>query len=852
MSNQKKKQSSKNINNNPSYIFPFKNIDDFDSENQKLKILQQDNAYNYNDNSTSNKKNDASLNLEQTLSNFYDYSLDSYKKKLYDSLIKEIEANEYLYYVGSRESFDILVIKVKCLMKLMIEKYDSDLNDLNETISPPREYILRIQNEFTKIDKIINSKDKYEYEVITQIYCKFLIYLIKFAQKKEEFCKSLAYISLGINMMKIFFVKRKMTTEIKAYKRYIYLLILLINQLIGEKNFKQAILYCENLLKIIEMAIKVINKIKSKNKVLNFNKKIIDLYRCSGIAFIYIGICFENQKNAYPALEAYRQSSYFFMKIKSPNFINIRLRKEKNSYDKNFIKISEFFKNKQKTKIEEDKRRIQERFNMNFNISPKDEHKNNNEDNKKLKLISSGLYGDQKKFNQIENKIYKNILTPKNQKLISNLDRALISLAFPEKRTEKKKEKLKKSLSLSTMDSLCHYEIYNKLMSKKYHNFIMENNNLKLSNPRDQEEFISNIHSYLTSTMELKYNNNKNNKNKENNEKKSVKLYKDRDKRDILRKSFSTGNIFKTIGKGKISSAKTPRKPLLSSYKIFYSSNSDLFCNKNIKSSKKFILKKNNSCASLKLDIPKSYNNNYNYNYNSRSINRSLSDTYITSITTRPVSNYLYRQKSKTRTKLSSYTEFGKIRKKNLKKYSELKQKQKHYLTPKYFKKYMYLDKLTKKELDFQKVILSLKANNSKLYYNRFQKELFIVGKDKEEEMNQNYMLINEKIDEKVLKGQKEYERMISNNTIKKQESTNYKYSLKKNNVKNFFKSYKKVGSNLELDFFDSKKKSYYEYYGDEEEDAKKINEKSLFALDEQIKNIKNKMNERKAKLKNH
>jgi hypothetical protein len=222
MSNINIKSNSKKINNNPSYIFPFKNIDDFGySEDQKLKKLQQENAYNYNDNSSSNDNNDASINLEQTLSHFYDYSLDSYKKNMYDTLIKEIEANEYLYYIGSREAFEILVIKVKCLMKLMIEKYDSDLNDLNETISPPREYIFRIQNEFAKIDKIINTKDKYEYEVITQMYCKFLIYLIKFAQKKEEFCKSLAYITLGINMMKIFFVKRKMATEIKTYKRYI-------------------------------------------------------------------------------------------------------------------------------------------------------------------------------------------------------------------------------------------------------------------------------------------------------------------------------------------------------------------------------------------------------------------------------------------------------------------------------------------------------------------------------------------------------------------------------------------------------------------------------------------------------
>lgn len=334
-----------------------------------------------------------------------------------------------------------------------------------------------------------------------------------------------------------------------------------------------------------------------------------------------------------------------------------------------------------------------------------------------------------------------------------------------------------------------------------------------------------------------------------------MSLHKDnnRDKSDMLKKSFSTGNLFKTKGKSKISSAKTPRKPLFPSYQIFDSQNSDLFCNRNIKSSRKFILKKNNSCASLKLDIPKSYNNNYNYNYNynSRSINRSLSETYISSRTTRPVSNYLYRQKSKTRTKLSSYTDIGKKKRKNLK-YSEIKEKQKHYLTPKYFKKYMYLDKLTKKELDFQKVILSLKASNSKLYYNRFQKELFIVGKDQEEEMNQNYMLINEKIDEKVLKNQKEYEKMLNNNSIKRQDSKSYRNSLKKNNGKNYFNSYKNVGNNLEFDFFDNKKKSYYEYYGEEEEDAKKVNEKSIFALDEQIKNIKNKINERKAKLKNH
>ena len=40
------------------------------------------------------------------------------------------------------------------------------------------------------------------------------------------------------------------------------------------------------------------------------------------------------------------------------------------------------------------------------------------------------------------------------------------------------------------MDNLCHYNLYDKLMSKKYHEFLMSNDNLKISNPKDQEEFL--------------------------------------------------------------------------------------------------------------------------------------------------------------------------------------------------------------------------------------------------------------------------------------------------------------------------------------------------------------------------
>ena len=828
--------NDKHVKSKNQFIFPFQPNQVFDfSDKKKIKTFQQD-----NNESSSEEKNEESLNLEETLSNFYEYSLDCYKKKMYETLVKEIELNDYLYYVGSKESFDLLILKIKCLMKLMIEDYDSSLNNSNDVQISYKEYIYKIQNEFSNIEKIINIYDSNQYEIITQTFCKFLIFLIKFAQKREEFCKSLAYITLGINTMKIFFVKKQVTTQIKTYKRYIYLLLLFINHLIGEQSFKQALIYCEQILKIIEIAFKIIYKIKSdEEKILyhnnNIDKSIVELFRCIGFVYLYIGFCCENLKASETAMEAYRQSFYFFMKIKSPLFIILKKNKEKFCMDNNLIKISSLLLNKQKIKIEEEKKKGKD-FNINSNSSKKEEQKREiHEKKKKLKLISSGIYEDTKKFNQIENKIYTNILTVKAQKIIDKLDKTLLSLAYSDKNTSKKNG-LKKTLSLNIMDNLLHYKMYNQLMSNKYHDFIMSNNNLKLSNPKDQELFIQDINSYLTSTMEIKPQNEKTNND--------IDLYKE----EYLKKSISTGDILKTNNntKIKISSAKTPRRPQLANKHYFGDSkksiiNSKNNNNNNNKNIKKPMIKKNNSFASLKIDIPKTANN-----FRSNTMSKSLSETCITSKTGNII-NSKSKLRNKSNLKTSNFTDFGHIP--NLK----AKVIKKNYLSPKYFKKYMYLDKLIKKELDFQKIILGLKSNNSKLYYKRFYKELFIELKNKEEETNQNYLIINEKINQKVQKNLKEYEKMINNNNIvKKQETKNYKYLLKANKGHNLFNSPKSTVNLLEYDAFDYRKKSNFNTEDEEVKDVKKTNEKSLFSLNEKIKNIRNKINEKKEKLKYH
>ena len=126
----------------------------------------------------------------------------------------------------------------------------------------------------------------------------------------------------------------------------------------------------------------------------------------------------------------------------------------------------------------------------------------------------------------------------------------------------------------------------------------------------------------------------------------------------------------------------------------------------------------------------------------------------------------------------------------------------------------MDLDKLIKKELNFQKDILNMKGNNSKLYNNSFHKEIFIKGKDKEQDLNQDYILLNEKIEQKVLSNQKEYEKLIYYNIKKKQDLKS------KNSSENSIDEILDLNKNL--------------YYNSEEEkNFNEINKKSLMNINE-------------------
>ena len=62
---------------------------------------------------------------ERQLSNLLNAFETSYSKKSYKDLIKDIEEKEDLLYQNSLMSFNIKVIKIKGLMKLLLEEYDN-------------------------------------------------------------------------------------------------------------------------------------------------------------------------------------------------------------------------------------------------------------------------------------------------------------------------------------------------------------------------------------------------------------------------------------------------------------------------------------------------------------------------------------------------------------------------------------------------------------------------------------------------------------------------------------------------------------------------------------------------------
>ena len=91
------------------------------------------------------------------------------KDKIYENIIKEIDVEKNLVYKGSLMSFNLLILKIRCLMKLLKEKLEYVLKSKDQKNYYEVDlYIQKVKNEFKKIYLILNEDDKYEYEILTQ------------------------------------------------------------------------------------------------------------------------------------------------------------------------------------------------------------------------------------------------------------------------------------------------------------------------------------------------------------------------------------------------------------------------------------------------------------------------------------------------------------------------------------------------------------------------------------------------------------------------------------------------------------------------------------------------------------
>ena len=315
-------------------------------KNNNLDIKKMNNSDNSNSLSNKSLENstiredqiDINMNIteninykERQLSILLDSFEASYSQKLYYDLIKDIEEKENLLYPNSLMSFKIKILKIKVFLKLLMEEYNNYLQVRNKTFYGLDEIIHKINNEFQIVAILLNNKDSYEFEITTQIYCKFLYLLSKISLKRENYLKSLGYITLGINMIKIFFIRKKFSSDIKIYKIYCKLLLELINALIGDNNYELGLYYIRLLFQIIEKSLTIIYYNNSENNTSVIPtatlKKFLIL---GGIGYIYAGCCLEKLDDEMQAFHAYKQAQLFLKKgaklgfsFKNLNIINI-------------------------------------------------------------------------------------------------------------------------------------------------------------------------------------------------------------------------------------------------------------------------------------------------------------------------------------------------------------------------------------------------------------------------------------------------------------------------------------------------------------------------------------------------
>ena len=737
------------------------------------------------------EENDDNINLneyisykERQLSILLDAFETSYSKKSYKDLIKDIEEKEDLLYQNSLKSFNIKILKIKALMKLLLEEYDDILKVKSKTFHEIDALIYKIKNEFNILSVLIVNNNSYIYEITTQVYCKYLFLLNKISIKREDYLKSLGFIILGVNMLKIFILKKEVPSDIKTYKIYCKLLLELINILIGDKNYEQALFYFSLLLKIVEASIKYIYNYNNENKKKIPIATIKKFITFGAIGYIYTGCCFEHLDDQIQAFEAYKQAIFFFKKgsrfgVSFQNHNSITI-------SSSAAYLAEETFEKLKLKFENDKiERLNRQKKMELQKKKEEYELMQNEKLMKLKFIANGMIGDPFKLERLDNKLSKKLFPSSVVNDLEKIDDELMSFVFTYYNKNKKNNisSYKDKMSTNTKKIMSRYEVYNILMSKNFREFIMKNKKLEFYNPKTGSKSISIIQRHLNNKIKIESDLKKRNSTK----RKTINYLNNQ-----TLESSNTNRKANTIeNMNTITTSPSSRK------------DEEKYVEKILsKKNKKIIFRNNNNLKQIL-----SLDNANNENSQTKQICPSLHLN-----TTRSMANTRIKYKLKRNFNDLEYD----FERKNL---------DKNLMTKNYLRKYDYYERQSIKELKLQKQILYFKNNNT-LYNNKrsVDEKNGIIGKD---DIANISLIINENAKVKPIVDEK----MIELNLLKES------FSSKENKMSIKMKS---AMSKVINKYIRERKKHVSKQKIIDPDGIKEINEKNLLQLNYSIKNINN------------
>ena len=420
---------------------------------------------------------------EEGLNIIYENIKFVYKEKRYDDIIKVVSQKEKFFCSNSIVSFNLLLMKIKSEIKNIQIQFEKSYNDINSKIIfyKIEKNLFNIQQDYDKLIIIANKNSKIQEEKSIQIYSKILYYYSYLWRLKDNYIKSLSYLSLALNLLKVYFIKYGIASQQTTYSIYAKILLFTISLLIEDNNYDKAIEYQNILFNVIFNAIKLQNFNEDNSKKIKF------LYYLF-YNFLLNGILYELLNEEIQAFDSFKQAHYIS-------------RKKIFNFEEPYVELSHRILIDFLNKFENDKEYKEKEFIRLIEAKKLNEiNKKQQKKKEKLFLIANGYKTNINKFKNIEYKL-KRLLSEPKQKEISKLDSELERFVYSNNLFNNNINSKEKSPEIK--NHLCNYDLYSKLLTEEYKDFILENDNLLLNNPEKEKETIEKINKYINGKIEI-------------------------------------------------------------------------------------------------------------------------------------------------------------------------------------------------------------------------------------------------------------------------------------------------------------------------------------------------------------